>query len=309
MTARMDFRRQTLPSDGSHMFAANQKSKSFVCFFAAALVLHFGGFESAAKTDETSLFLIQSPPLPRSPSGDRALIAAFPASAQTESQFPLLETPPPSSSRRKTQRIDFNSPEPVQVEDDDLLKEIKALDESLAEESSAGDDKDVLDSLIEESAGKDDGDADQDEKVNGTGLERPSPPPVTTWAMKPMSSISPSLRPTTGESPEDQSWQLTSRVSVPLAASKKLYAWAAPNIKHTPLYFEDVALERYGQTKGLLRQPFASGIHFLKSAAFLPYYSVYDPINSCDGPLGYCRPGTPLNCVDQRHYFGNPFRR
>ena len=94
-----------------------------------------------------------------------------------------------------------------------------------------------------------------------------------------------------------------------MAASNKLYAWAAPNIKHNPLYFEDVALERYGQTKGLFRQPVASGLHFLKSAAFLPYHSIYDPVHSCDGPLGYCRPGSHVNCVSQRHYFGNPFRR
>lgn len=146
----------------------------------------------------------------------------------------------------------------------------------------------------------DDADIDDEEDL-------PQAVPMTKWNLKPMSSITASIRPNDGKSPADQSWQLTNRNTVPAVNSDKLFAWAAPDIRYKPLYFEDVALERYGQTKGFFRQPFASGLHYLKSAAFLPYYTLYDPIDACEGPLGYCRPGECVNCVKQKHYFGNPF--
>ncbi|QEG21389.1 hypothetical protein [Mariniblastus fucicola] len=148
---------------------------------------------------------------------------------------------------------------------------------------------------------------DETDDETDDDIEPRRSPPMTTWNLKPMSSIVPGIRPVDGKSPADQSWQLTSRSTTPIASSDKLFAWAAPDITYKPLYFEDVALERYGQTRGFIRQPFVSGFHFLKSATFLPYYSLYDPINSCDGPLGYCRPGECVNCVKSKHYFGNPF--
>jgi hypothetical protein len=138
--------------------------------------------------------------------------------------------------------------------------------------------------------------------------QEPDSTPMTTWNLKPMSSITANMRPVAGKTPQDQSWQLTRRGHMPHANSEKVFAWAAPDIRYNPLYFEDIALERYGQTRGFLRQPFVSGAHFLKSATFLPYYSLYDPVNSCDGPLGYCRPGVRVGCAQARHYFGNPFR-
>ena len=131
--------------------------------------------------------------------------------------------------------------------------------------------------------------------------------PMTNWTLKPMSSITPGMRPTNGKSPADLSGQLTNRSSLPSVNSDKLFAWAAPNITYNPLYFEDVALERYGQTRGFVKQPYFSAVRFLKSATLLPYNSFYDPIDSCDGPLGYCRPGDRVNCVRPKHFFGNPF--
>lgn len=148
-----------------------------------------------------------------------------------------------------------------------------------------------------------------DEEDENDFDSRPPVASMTTWSLKPMSSITPGMRPVNGKSPSDQSWQLTNRSSMPIVNSDKLFAWAAPDITHKPLYFEDVALERYGQTRGFVKQPFVSGFNFVKSAVFLPYYSLYDPINSCDGPLGYCRPGDRVNCVENKHYFGNPFSK
>lgn len=131
---------------------------------------------------------------------------------------------------------------------------------------------------------------------------------MTEWSLKPMSSINPRIRSVSGKTPADRSSRLTNRGSMPFSATSKVFAWAAPNINYEPLFFEDVALERYGQTRGLIRQPFVSAAEYLKSAAFLPYASIYDPIDSCDYPLGYCRPGDSVQCVKQKHFFGNPFQ-
>ena len=167
---------------------------------------------------------------------------------------------------------------------------------------------DPLEELIDLDDDLDDLDAEEDELMEEDDVdETPPATPMTTWNLKPMSSIVAGIRPPAGRSPVDQSWQLSSRQSIPNAHAPKIFAWAAPDIRYNPLYFEDVALERYGQTRGFVRQPLASSFHFLKSATFLPYYSLYDPVNNCDGPLGYCRPGTSVNCVKTKHYFGNPF--
>ena len=94
-------------------------------------------------------------------------------------------------------------------------------------------------------------------------------------------------------------WEEESRV-----VSDKLFAWAAPDIRYQPLYFEDVALERYGQTFPPARQSIASGVHFFKSAALRPLQMWHDHPYDCDHPLGFCRPGNRTPCVYQRQYFG-----
>ena len=78
------------------------------------------------------------------------------------------------------------------------------------------------------------------------------------------------------------------------AYPQRLVTWEAPNILYNPLYFEDVVLERYGQTYGPLGQPWVSAVRFLGSATALPYNALVDRPRSCATPLGYGRPG---NCV------------
>ena len=223
-----------------------------------------------------------------------------PCEAQ-QSQRPLfvIKTPQVKQSGygQQPKAIPFSPASHVQQEstkprEDDGSDDMEDTREQEADEPFNLDDEDDL--LLEE---------DEDDDFDS----RPPSVPMTTWNLKPMSSIRPGMRPVKGKSPADQSQQLTDRGSMPIANSNKVFAWAAPDFSHKPLYFEDVALERYGQTRGIIRQPFVSGFHYLKSAVFLPYYSLYDPINSCDGPLGYCRPGESVNCVVNRHYFGNPF--
>lgn len=69
------------------------------------------------------------------------------------------------------------------------------------------------------------------------------------------------------------------------------YTWTASALCHKPLFFEDVQLERYGQTAGPIIQPFKSGAHFFLNIAAMPYNAGVYPANECRYALGYYRPG------------------
>ncbi|WP_246151857.1 hypothetical protein [Rubripirellula reticaptiva] len=70
--------------------------------------------------------------------------------------------------------------------------------------------------------------------------------------------------------------------------------WKASNLCHTPLYFEDVNLERYGHTRGPVLEPIVQTAHFFGSIAVLPYKMGVHAPNECTYSLGYYRPG---NCA------------
>jgi hypothetical protein len=70
--------------------------------------------------------------------------------------------------------------------------------------------------------------------------------------------------------------------------------WKASNLCHTPLYFEDVNLERYGHTHGPVLEPVVQSAHFFASIAVLPYKMGVHCPHECQYPLGYYRPG---NCA------------
>jgi hypothetical protein len=61
---------------------------------------------------------------------------------------------------------------------------------------------------------------------------------------------------------------------------------------HKPLYFEEPQLERYGHEWGPVAQPFISSANFIKNVAILPYKMGIHPMNECQYPLGYYRPGS-----------------
>ncbi|WP_437188428.1 hypothetical protein SH668x_001874 [Planctomicrobium sp. SH668] len=69
------------------------------------------------------------------------------------------------------------------------------------------------------------------------------------------------------------------------------YQWMPTNLKHKPLYFEDVALERYGQQYPCGIQPFVSIGRFAVQGFGLPYQMAIDPVWRDIYPLGYYRPG------------------
>ena len=135
---------------------------------------------------------------------------------------------------------------------------------------------------------------------------------VETWNQLPISALNIDIRDTGGEVPPDRSngfirsyprdWNL-------FVVCEKSYLWDAPNVRYQPLYFEDVALERYGHVvrcDGF--QSVISAAHFFSSAALLPLHMLRDPIYSCDYPLGFCRPGNCTNLIYQRSFWG-PLRR
>ena len=108
-----------------------------------------------------------------------------------------------------------------------------------------------------------------------------------------------------GRVPEDRSELLDDYGRIgPVSDSLKVFAWEAPSIRYQPLYFEDVVLERYGQTQRDYRQGIRSAILF--GAQFTGWSLSLLETNpkSCDYPLGFCRPGTCVPQTTQRHFFG-----
>lgn len=69
------------------------------------------------------------------------------------------------------------------------------------------------------------------------------------------------------------------------------YYWEPSNLFHNPLYFEDVALERYGHTYPDVVQPFVSLGKFGVQVVGLPYTMLLDRPMACQYALGYYRPG------------------
>jgi hypothetical protein len=81
---------------------------------------------------------------------------------------------------------------------------------------------------------------------------------------------------------------------LPRSWSPLTMTWKASNQCHTPLYFEDVNLERYGHTHGPLLEPIVQSAHFFGGVLVLPYKMGVHKPNECIYSLGYYRPG---NCA------------
>jgi hypothetical protein len=70
------------------------------------------------------------------------------------------------------------------------------------------------------------------------------------------------------------------------------YTWKASALCHKPLYFEEVALERYGHSRGPILDPLVSAAHFFITVPLLPYEMGVEPPHECEYTLGYYRPGS-----------------
>ncbi|MFV2067538.1 MAG: hypothetical protein ACC645_11205, partial [Pirellulales bacterium] len=70
------------------------------------------------------------------------------------------------------------------------------------------------------------------------------------------------------------------------------YTWKAAALCHKPLYFQELALERYGHSLGPFLQPVYSGAHFFAMLPILPYQMGLRPPKECVYALGHYRPGS-----------------
>ena len=78
-----------------------------------------------------------------------------------------------------------------------------------------------------------------------------------------------------------------------LGASERItFPWEARNLAHRTLFFEDMPLERYGQTHRKLVQPIKSGVRFLADYVTLPLQMIHEGPCDLHYVLGLDRPGS-----------------
>jgi hypothetical protein len=87
---------------------------------------------------------------------------------------------------------------------------------------------------------------------------------------------------------------LTSDPFTPRCWRMTTFTWKASALCHKPLYFEEVAMERYGHSHGPWCEDVTSFVHFFGNLALLPYWVGVDQPNECIYALGYYRAG---NCA------------
>jgi hypothetical protein len=78
---------------------------------------------------------------------------------------------------------------------------------------------------------------------------------------------------------QTREWQTTAAV------------FRGPNVHYHPLYFEQIALERYGQHFGNLFAPWCAHLMFFADAALLPYSIGKSPPWTCQNDVGLYKPG------------------
>ena len=108
----------------------------------------------------------------------------------------------------------------------------------------------------------------------------------------------------------DQSFRMDSPLAAPIRShavdemgvfdwSPNGYCWQSPAFCHSPLYFEQPNLERYGNSHGNLVSPALSASYFFGEVATLPARVIWQPPWSKSCTLGHKRPG---DCAPvQRH--------
>ena len=155
-----------------------------------------------------------------------------------QSQTRLREIEP--IKRPQLERPQFESPS------EDVL-------DPMDPDNEVDEDESTLDSLLDDEEKDEDSDLDNDE--DDPAKERLTDDRIRqNWPRNTISEIDLSLA-EVGRVPEDRSELLEGYGRFgPVSESLKVFAWEAPNIRYQPLYFEDVALERYGQTLTDYRQ-------------------------------------------------------
>ncbi len=131
---------------------------------------------------------------------------------------------------------------------------------------------------------------------------------VQDYVDQPIMNIDLSLRNRSAEKPVDLSTMLFEKFpssNYPNSFQDRLAMWRAADIRYQPLYFEDVRLERYGQTCGPVRQPLVSALNYGTSFVMLPYNLWFEKPGKCVYPLGYCQPGSLAPFTKQNWFWAH----
>jgi hypothetical protein len=119
---------------------------------------------------------------------------------------------------------------------------------------------------------------------------------------KPLSAIRLRLPPDPRRLPPDCSgYQFGARTSGNKPRFDKLgdFHWRPTDFFYMPVYFDNVPLERYGQTKSPLLEPVVSGLKFLVAVPALPYKIGVNRPHDCITTLGHQPPGDCVPCIRQ----------
>lgn len=123
-------------------------------------------------------------------------------------------------------------------------------------------------------------------------------PSAEAWDLKPIGAVTLDTAAPAGDFPEnvaapymEAAGEYTDQPNLEAAGWSYGYYWQASAFCHGPLYFEEVNLERYGYSLGVL-QPAVSGAHFFSTLPLLPYKMAVDRPGTCIYTLGHARPGS-----------------
>lgn len=166
-------------------------------------------------------------------------------------------------------------------------EELPMEDEPAAEGAQEEPSIQVLDRMLDDDEPRAGPDFERELADRRRAYDEPCPTPSE---LKPIDQITNNITPQPGEFPRECG--LGDSIFEPRAWPLTTFTWKASALCHKPLYFEEMALERYGHSTGPLTQPFVSGAHFFLTLPVLPYLMGVDPPCECIYDLGYYRPGS-----------------
>jgi hypothetical protein len=123
------------------------------------------------------------------------------------------------------------------------------------------------------------------------------------WSAKPLSSVYIGMPRDDERLPPDCAqdiFQPSTGDQRPRFESTQLFTWQPTNMFHQPTYFDDVPLERYGQTSHPHWQPVISGVRFFLTFPVLPYKMGVDRPCDCITTLGHAPAGSCAPCIKER---------
>lgn len=129
------------------------------------------------------------------------------------------------------------------------------------------------------------------------------PPDVRDELFKPLTQIPGSIprEEPDGAYPVDCSQTLFEGIGpARTAGAESYFVWHPATVMYRTAYFDDVPLERHGQSICPTLQPVISGARFFGTFAVLPYKMGYQAHHEHVTDAGLMRPGSPAPCLRER---------